>query len=78
MVDENPGTFRTLPIPPAAHGHARAILTRYRDHGFSYVDAVVFHLVDRDPSVSRILTVDGTDFRSYRFAHAVEVVTPSP
>lgn len=76
MVDNNPEAFSALPMSPSAYGHARTILERYRDHAFSFVDAVIFHMVDQHHSVSRVLTVDGRDFRSFRFARPVEVVTP--
>jgi predicted nucleic acid-binding protein len=77
MVDGNPDTFRVLPTPATAYVEAREILTRYRDHGFSYVDAVIFHIADGDPAIDQVLTVDGADFRTFRFAHHVKVVTPS-
>lgn len=76
MIDDNPDTFRTLAVPAAAHSDVRTILARYWDHAFSYVDAVIFSVVDATPSVSAVLTVDGADFRSYRFARDVEVLTP--
>jgi predicted nucleic acid-binding protein len=76
MVDDNPAAFAPTQTPPSAHRGARGILARYRDHAFSYVDAVIFHLVAGDIAISRILTVDGADFRSFDFGRAVEVVTP--
>lgn len=76
MVDDNPDVFGAIAVADTAHDEARRILAQYRDHCLSYVDAVIFHVVDVTPSVSRILTVDGADFRSYRFAHRVDVVTP--
>ena len=76
MVDENPDVFTTVAVTSTAYGHARKILERYRDHAFSFVDALVFHMVDHHRSVSRVLTVDGSDFRSYRFTRTVDIVTP--
>lgn len=76
MISANPAAFRTLGVPASAHDRAVGILTHYRDHAFSYVDAVVFHLVDANRLISRILTIDGGDFRSYRFTRNVEIVTP--
>ena len=76
MVDENPEAFRLVPARDDAYKRARAILAQYRDHAFSFVDAVIFDTVDRHPSVSRVLTVDGADFRSFRFTRPIEVVTP--
>ncbi|MDQ6714016.1 MAG: hypothetical protein M3Z28_12635 [Candidatus Dormibacteraeota bacterium] len=55
---------------------ARDVLSQYTDQSFSYVDAVVFAVVDADPAIHQILTVDGRDFAIYRFAHRVEVVVP--
>jgi len=60
-----------------AYGKARAVLAQYGDQSFSFVDAVIFAIVDDDPGIRKILTVDGRDFSIYRFAHAVEVVAPS-
>jgi hypothetical protein len=37
---------------------------------------VVFTVVDADPAIRQILTVDGRDFAIYRFAHTVDVVVP--
>ena len=76
MIDDNPDTFRTLAVPVAAHGHAQQILACYWDHAFSYVDALIFHMADANPSVSYVLTVDGADFRSYRFERDIHVLTP--
>jgi predicted nucleic acid-binding protein len=52
------------------------VLAQYADQPFSFVDAVVYTVVDADPAINRILTVDGRDFAIYRFAHTVEVVVP--
>lgn len=77
MVDDNPDVFRVLAPSATAYGYARSLLEKYRDHAFSFVDALIFHMVDHHRSIARVLTVDGNDFRSYRFAGAaVEVVTP--
>jgi predicted nucleic acid-binding protein len=64
------------PAGRGAYRQARDILTQYVDQSFSYVDAVVFTIVNDDPSVDQILTVDGRDFSIYRFAHSVEIVVP--
>lgn len=76
MIDDNPDVFSRLAMTPTSYGHARGILDKYRDHAFSFVDAVIFHMVDHHRSVARVLTVDGSDFHSYRFARPVDVVTP--
>ncbi len=61
----------------ATYGAARDILARYVDQSFSYVDAVIFTIVDADRSIKQVLTVvDGRDFASYRFKRAVEIIVP--
>jgi predicted nucleic acid-binding protein len=75
-VDSIPGLFDVRPLGRDAYRRARAILTQYIDQSFSYVDAAVFAVVDDDPTLDRILTVDGQDFSIYRFAHSVEIVVP--
>jgi predicted nucleic acid-binding protein len=76
LVDSAPALFEPRPVGRDAHRQARKILTHYVDQSFSYVDAVVFTIVDDDPTVDQILTVDGRDFSIYRFAHSVEIVAP--
>lgn len=76
MVDNNTDTFRIAADPPDVHAQACAILAEYRAHAFSYVDAVLLHTADHDAAVTRILTVDGNDFRNYRFKFWPEIVTP--
>ena len=76
MIDDNPEAFAAVATPRSAHRGAIEILARYGDHAFSYVDALIFHIVESDTAIARILTVDGADFRSFEFGHAVEVVTP--
>ena len=76
LVDENAELFRVLSTDGETYRKAREILTKYLDQSFSYVDAVVFTLVDADSAVRQILTVDGRDFSIYRFAHTVEIVLP--
>ncbi len=77
MVEENPALFVLRTSEPEDHGKAVAVLRQYRDQSFSYVDALSFIMVDNDASVARVLTVDGGDFRTYQFAHHVDVVTPA-
>ena len=76
LVDENAGLFELRPTNTGTYGTARDILAHYVDQSFSYVDAVVFTVVDADPAIRQVLTVDGRDFSIYRFAHPVEVVVP--
>ena len=76
LVDEAADLFEVRPAGRGAYRQARDILARYIDQSFSFVDAVVFTLVNDDPAIDRILTVDGRDFSNYRFAHNVEIVVP--
>ncbi len=76
LVDETPELFERRSTGPDAYERAREILAQYADQLFSYVDALVFTVVDGDPSLNQVLTVDGRDFSTYRFAHAVNVLTP--
>jgi predicted nucleic acid-binding protein len=76
LVDGIPDLFEVRPVGRGAYRRARDILTQYIDQSFSYVDAVVFTVVDDDPTLDQILTVDGRDFTIYRFAHSVEIVMP--
>lgn len=76
LVDDSAELFEVRPADRRAYQRARDILAQYADQAFSYVDAITFTVVDADPAIQRILTVDGRDFAIYRFAHAVEVVVP--
>jgi predicted nucleic acid-binding protein len=76
LVDDSTELFEVRPAGQGAYQKARDILAQYADQSFSYVDAVVFTVVDADPAIHQILTVDGRDFAIYRFAHTVEVVVP--
>jgi predicted nucleic acid-binding protein len=75
-VDGIPELFDVRPLGRSAYQRARDILAQYIDQSFSYVDAAVFAVVDDDPTLDQILTVDGRDFSIYRFAHSVEIVVP--
>ena len=76
MVEDNSGLFELRPTGTASYRRARTILAQYVDQSFSYVDAVAFTVVDADPEIRQVLTVDRRDFSTYRFAHAVEVIVP--
>lgn len=76
LVDGSTELFDVRQAGQGAYRRARDILAQYADQSFSYVDAIVFTVVDADPAIQRILTVDGRDFAIYRFAHKVDVVTP--
>ena len=76
LVGDSTELFEVRPAGQSAYQKARDILAQYVDQSFSYVDAIVFTVVDADPAIRKILTVDGRDFAIYQFAHAVEVVVP--
>lgn len=76
LVEGAPDLLEVRPAGRGTHRRAKDILTQYIDQSFSYVDAVVFALMDDDPSLDQILTVDGKDFSIYRFAHPVEIIVP--
>jgi predicted nucleic acid-binding protein len=76
LVDDSTELFEVRPAGQGAYQKARDVMAQYADQSFSFVDAVVFTIVDADPAINRILTVDGRDFAIYRFAHTVEVVVP--
>jgi predicted nucleic acid-binding protein len=77
LVHESSDAFTVIGPPPGAHLGARALLSRYSDQSFSYVDAIVLLTVDARPEVGAVLTVDGSDFRTYAFAHPIRVLTPA-
>ena len=76
LVDDSTELFDVRRLHQGAYRRARDILAQYNDQPFSYVDAVVFTVVDADSAIDQILTVDGRDFAVYRFAHDVEVIVP--
>jgi predicted nucleic acid-binding protein len=76
MIDASPDAFRLVEPPPGMHADAVRVLTRYSDQRFSYVDALIFAMVDGDATVGSVLTVDGRDFSTYQFTHPINVITP--
>ncbi len=77
LIEDNPATFAIRTPNLDDHIRAVSVLREYHDQGFSYVDAACFAEIDSDPEIGRVLTVDGRDFRTYRFAHPVDVVLPN-
>ncbi|HME11914.1 MAG TPA: PIN domain-containing protein [Candidatus Acidoferrum sp.] len=47
--------------------HLHALMTRYRDRPMDFADATLVYLAERE-SLPVILTVDRSDFSTYRFA----------
>jgi predicted nucleic acid-binding protein len=76
LVNANPQLFEVRGVGGAVYPRARDVLAQYSDQTFSYVDAVLFTIVDDDLDIRQVLTVDGRDFATYRFGHAVEIVVP--
>lgn len=77
LVADNPALFEWRVATEDRHRRAGSVLAEYADQSFSYVDALVFVTVDDDRSIDRVLTVDGRDFLTYRFARNVQVQTPA-
>ncbi|MFY9616215.1 MAG: hypothetical protein WAT58_12525 [Candidatus Dormiibacterota bacterium] len=76
LVDDNPTLFEWRTATRDDHRKAAALLEKYSDQAFSYVDALVFLAIDGDRAIDQVLTVDGKDFSTYRFTHDVEIRTP--
>jgi len=76
LVEGSPELFDVQPVGHGTYRRAKDVLAQYLDLSFSYVDADIFSMVDDDPSVDRVLTVDGRDFSTYRFGQAVEIGVP--
>jgi predicted nucleic acid-binding protein len=51
LVDDSPALFEMRPVTEGAYRNAVNILTQYVDQSFSYVDAVVFTVVNGDPTI---------------------------
>jgi predicted nucleic acid-binding protein len=76
LTSEAQNVFEVRAAGMEQHTRATQILTRYRGHSFSYVDAMVFVAADDDPRIDRVLTVDQRDFAAYRFAQQVVIDRP--
>ena len=76
LVDSAPELFELRSVDGGTYQKTRDVLAKYIDQSFSYVDAVIFSIVDDDPSINQVLTIDGRDFTVYRFRHTVEIVLP--
>ncbi len=62
-------------MPDDSHRRSVALLARYVDQAFSWVDAIVLLSADDDRRVERLWTVDST-LGAYRFSHEVVVSSP--
>jgi predicted nucleic acid-binding protein len=67
--------FLIRSMPNESHPRSVALLARYVDQNFSWVDAIVLLTADDDRGVERLWTVDST-LGAYRFSHHVVVSTP--
>jgi predicted nucleic acid-binding protein len=76
LIEGSAGLFDLRTTGGDTYLKAREILGHYVDQSFSYVDAAVFAVVDSDPAIRQVLTVDGRDFAVYRFAHSVQIILP--
>ena len=57
LVDAAPELFELRRVGGGTYGAARDVLARYVDQSFSYVDAVIFTIVDADRSINRFSLV---------------------
>ncbi|HXN90321.1 MAG TPA: hypothetical protein VN906_02450 [Candidatus Sulfotelmatobacter sp.] len=67
--------FEIRGMPSESHRRSVALLARYVDQTFSWVDAIVLLSADDDRHVERLWTVDST-IGAYRFSHEVQVSSP--
>jgi hypothetical protein len=68
--------FEVSSMPDESLRRSVALLARYVDLSFSWVDAIVLLSADDDRRVERLWTVDAS-LAAYRFSHSVLVSTPS-
>ena len=76
LLEAGQDLFEIRGMPNNSLGRAVALLARYVDQSFSWVDAIVLLSADDDRRVERLWTVD-TTLAAYRFSHDVAVATPS-
>jgi len=67
--------FEMRRMPDQSHLRSVALLARYLDQTFSWVDAIVLLSADDDRSVDRLWTVDST-LAAYHFSHQVALFSP--
>jgi len=51
LVDAAPELFEVRSVARGIYVRARNVLAQYSEQPFSYVDAVIFSIVDDDPSI---------------------------
>jgi hypothetical protein len=68
--------FEVRGLPNESLRRSVALLARYVDQSFSWVDAIVLLSADDDRRVERLWTVDSS-LATYHFSHTVAVSTPS-
>ena len=68
--------FEVRGMPDESLRRSAALLARYVDQSFSWVDAIVLLSADDDRRLERLWTVDSS-LAAYRFSHRVAVSTPS-
>ena len=76
LLEASQDLFEIRGMPNNSLGRAVALLARYVDQSFSWVDAIVLLSADDDRRIERLWTVD-TTLAAYRFSHHVAVVTPA-
>ena len=76
LLETGRKVFEVRGMPDESLRRSAALLARYVDQSFSWVDAIVLLSADDDRRVERLWTVDSS-LAAYRFSHGVAVSTPS-
>jgi predicted nucleic acid-binding protein len=75
LLEAGSKIFEVRGMPDESLRRSVALLARYVDQSFSWVDAIVLLSADDDRRVDRLLTVDSS-LAAYRFSHRVAVSMP--
>jgi hypothetical protein len=76
LLEAGTELFEVRGMPEESLKRSGALLARYVDQPFSWVDAIVLLSADDDRRVDRLWTVDSS-LAAYRFSHDVAVASPS-
>jgi hypothetical protein len=76
LLEAGSTVFEVRGMPHESLRRSVALLAKYVDQSFSWVDAIVLLSADDDRRVDRLWTVDSS-LAAYRFSHGVAVSTPS-
>jgi hypothetical protein len=75
LLATNPDVFEIRGMPGGSRLRTVALLAKYIDQNFSWVDAVVLLSADDDRGIRALWTVDAS-LSAYRFSHHVAVSAP--